>query len=406
MQPDASTNADESEKSAKKSRHPFRASPKTSAILARLRYVGDYLFGGNLGAYAEAVGFSESWLARILSEQARCRVSTFAQFVESGLVSAEWLFCGTGPMLSGDPNLTEIATYQAPPLIRSRYPLFDMTLTRPVAKRAFAPLIELDTPVTHAAIQRCVALAQAVFSARSAHKPVLLFLSPDVVEAGATPIVNALLRQKIVTGLAMTSDAAVLDLERAQKHKNLSALNNVLHLAARNGLGFAEAIGRWGFQTDDARECSILATAYDLNIPATVHAQFGDSALYCNPAIGGARFGADIGATSYVDFLVFAELVAQLAGDPAGVFITTGPATPGLKLLSTAMSAAQLLPKPPRFDAVKIARFSTAPAKKNLDYLITGKYAESFPAFFSACKSVYEGRHNVYSNKRANSIRG
>jgi hypothetical protein len=307
-------------------------------------------------------------------------------------------------MLHSDVKLTDIATYQPPTFIRSRHAIFDTTLLSPLMRQPFAPEIPLNAKPNKAITKACLPVARAVFAARAAHKPVILFLSADVIEAGTSLIINELLRQKIVTGVAMTTAAAIVDLSRAQQHKNISALNDVLRLAAKTGVGFAEGVGRWGLQPEDSRGLSILATAHDLCAAATVHANFGDSDLYFNAATGGASFGADIGATSYVDFLVFADMVAQLAGDPAGVFITTGPAAHGLQLLSSAMAAGQRLSTPLRFNALKIARFSGKPAKQNLDYLVTAKYSELFPAFFSACTAIYEGNHNGHSDGRKTTI--
>jgi len=365
--------------------HPrFRSSLKNLAILNRLKYVGEYLFGGNTAAYAEAVGFSEYWLRRILSAHTRFRVSTFMQFVESEIVSAEWLFCGTGPMLPDDTRITEISSYKPVLGIQSRHPIIDTTLLAPPVAPICSRRKVIKPSAEHLAGLK--GLAQAVFLARSAHMPVILFLSVESLSPSTVPIIADLLQQRIVTSIAMSTAAAFSDILRAQKIKDSAAINSTLKLAALNGVGFAEGVGRWGFQAADDRAESILATAYNLNVPAVVLANFGDSGLYANPAIGGASFGADIGATSYVDFLVFLNLVAELEGDPAGLFIDASHTANGTTILASAVEALRRLPEPPQFQKLKRINLATTSAVND--------YPAIFTAFSLACKSVYEGTHH------------
>jgi len=400
MPPDAPTNGAES-KNPKKSKGSFLTSPKVKAITARLRYVGEHVFGGDLAAYGQAVGFSEFWVKRILNDSTRLRLSTFAQFVESGVVSAEWLFCGSGPMLANDSRKDELAAYAPPRAIRSQLPTLDPTLlAQPVIPEA-QPFITPEEYVINKDAMAFLPLARAAFHSRKQNKPVMLFLNADVVQAGITPIVIALLKNKVVTHVAMTSEAAACDLQTAKKNKaDMSVFGSTLKLAANAGVGIAEGIGRWGLAPEDNRSASILAAAYDNNAAATVHVTIGETPLHIMPSTAGAEFGAVLGATASVDYLVFAEQVFGMAGDPAGTFIVAGSAQPALPLLSVAIDAGQRLPEPLDFSAVKIARISNVPANKNLDFFLSGDYRVLFPQFLDICQAVYKGKFERFLYER------
>lgn len=354
-----------------------------------------------MAAYGAAVGFTEHWIKRILNESTRLRMTTFAQFVESGVVSAEWLFCGSGPMLASSYNADEIAAYTPPPAISSHAGCIDTTLLGQPTALEVQPFI---TPEEYVATKEAMAflpLARATFHSRANEKPVILFVDSDVLCAGVTPIIQSLLKHKVFTHIAMTSAAATVDYQLAKANKaDLTGLNAALKIAANAGVGFAEGVARWGFTPEDNRELSLLASAYDAGLSASVHTTFGDTALHLTPTIGGAEFGAILGAVSYVDMLVFTQKVFESAGDPPGTFIAVGSAKPGLQILSTAIDAGHRLPKPLDFSGVKIARLSNKPAKKNLDFFLAGDYRVLFPQFLDICQAVYTGKFERFLYER------
>jgi hypothetical protein len=97
-------------------------------------------------------------------------------------------------------------------------------------------------------------------------------------------------------------------------------LNAAIADGARDGLGMGAAVGReieTGRYPHRAR--SILATAFRLGIPATVHAAIGTDVHHMHPSADGAA----LGATSYRDFETLAGLVATLEG---GVLFHAGSA--------------------------------------------------------------------------------
>jgi len=97
-------------------------------------------------------------------------------------------------------------------------------------------------------------------------------------------------------------------------------LNAAIAAGARDGLGMGAAVGReiaTGRYPHKAR--SILAAAFRLGVPATVHAAIGTDIHHMHPSADGAA----LGATSYRDFETLAGLVATLEG---GAFFHVGSA--------------------------------------------------------------------------------
>lgn len=388
MPQDVSTEKDESsEQQPSASPKPSPSSPKIEAILTRLRYVGDYVFGGDMEAYAKATGFSEHWLRRILNSSTRLRLSTFSQFVESGVVNAEWMFCGTGPMLQSAQPIDPVIGYTPPAPIASRHPVFDTSLVEPAELK---PPKKRRGKIKPAKPKEFLQLASDIFITRSSDGPVLLFITdPDVLHEASGVIIECL-KQKYITAIAMTNAVADVDVFAAKTDKHdKGSVANALKLARTAGIGFGECLGRWAFEPGDNREASVLATAYDLGIPVTVHTLIGESALHMNPAIGGADYGALLGAASYIDFLVFAEFINEFY---FGVIITAGRHHPYTQLMRTACEASRRIPAPKPPMALRLAEFITFRHDFNIvHYSHGGEYAATFPAFLTACKITYEG---------------
>ncbi|NBO19973.1 MAG: hypothetical protein EBV03_12280, partial [Proteobacteria bacterium] len=265
-------------------------------------------------------------MLRILNSTARLRVSTFTQFVESGVVSAEWLFCGTGPMsprLPKDPGVVapEIATK-----INSAYPVFDTTLAVPWlnetgAIQAFSGSVPQELPPAY------LKLANDLFKLRAANLGVIMYVDVDVIQAGCGWRVHEFLRNKHVTGLVLSTAAAVCDLWPVT---DLAA--TVLD-AGRRGLGGGEAFGQMAAGNSELRETSLLAAAYDLGVPVLVHTSIGESVTHAAPALCGAHLGAALGVIGYIDMLAFIELLHG-----AGMFIAAGQsATAAGRFLETGL---------------------------------------------------------------------
>jgi len=97
-------------------------------------------------------------------------------------------------------------------------------------------------------------------------------------------------------------------------------INDIVSQAATAGLGLGEAVGKAIFEGDfPHKQHSLLAAAYRLQIPLTVHVGIGYDIVHELPNCDGAAYGA----TSYRDFLRFARV---LEGLESGVVMNFGSA--------------------------------------------------------------------------------
>jgi len=373
-------------------------------MIARLRYVGEHVFGGDLAAYAAAVGLTEHWLRRILNNTTRFRISTFMAFAESGIVAAEWLFCGTGPMIARPDRLDELAAYNPPPKPTSRHAVFDPLMLTPSLPKK--PKKSGQPAENKKLIRNCIPIALQLFAARVANKPVILFLGQAAVQAGISPIVKTLLQKNYVTCLAMTGNAAIIDYAGAKKDPvDLADFAEIVKIAANRGAGLGEAVGRWGFLPQDKRDRSILAVAYDNNVPATVHAVMGTSLFHACPALHGVEFGAMIGSAAYVDSLVFIAHAHNMSGEQPGLFIAGGEEELAMSLLTAAVSIGHKLSQPLNFSGLRTAWVADKKSTQKVDHSIVGDYVDAFYSVLRACDAVYEGVTHEYSDTKRKSDR-
>lgn len=372
----------------------YRSSPKMEAMVARLRYVGEHIFSGNLKAYAKVIGVSKSRLKRILSVHGRFNVSIFLKFVESGIAAAEWLLCGTGPIHGRADKIDDAAGY-VPAEMKSRYPLFDTLAALPqlpVTPEQVLPFVVKDRGM----VTTCMPIAKRLFRARTAGNPVVLFLDGAALSAGVAPIVLELMRRKCLTAVALTAPAAAIDYYSAkgQAYDN-GALQNAVFAASRAGLGFGEGVATFGFGKNDVREHSILASGYDLGIPVTVHAALGADPAHAAPALYGPEHGAAIGATSYVDLLIFiAHLVAFNPKAPSLFLASGSEAAFAYQLFNTAISAGATTAGALDTKNFSVGWFGPHSPFQAFTFKLLGEYGQLFPAFLRACTHVYEGDCN------------
>ena len=84
----------------------------------------------------------------------------------------------------------------------------------------------------------------------------------------------------------------------------------------------------------DFRNESLLAAGYRLGVPVTVHVSIGQDIIHEHPNCDGAATGA----TSFTDFLIFAQSVTELEG---GVFLNIGSAVMGPEIYLKALAMAR-----------------------------------------------------------------
>src|SRR5690606_32111704 len=82
------------------------------------------------------------------------------------------------------------------------------------------------------------------------------------------------------------------------------------------------------------RETSVLAAAYRLQVPVTIHVSIGQDIIHEHPNFDAAATGA----TSYTDFLILTQTVTKLEG---GVFLNIGSAVMGPEVYLKALAMAR-----------------------------------------------------------------
>lgn len=392
MRQDASTNADvNTRRKSKRRQSSFRSSPKVAAIIQRLRYVGEHVFGGDIAAYGEAVGFSKAWMHRILNSTARLRLSTFTKFVESGVVSAEWLFCGVGPM-NNKLDVENTKTFTENVKGKSAYPLFDTTTIAPDLFDETLTQADYRKPPAFAPPPDYIRSAHTIFQASTAGAPVIMYLDADAVFSGCGPIINEFLRKKWINAVIMPCCATLQDLGCSS-----AVMIDLLKRASVMGIGIGEAFGLWGIpsrrydkEDERARRAkSVIATAYDLHVPCFVHVSIGNSFMQFAPATADTNFGAIIGTTAYVDMLGITELIRQTeAGPVSGVFLVNQPAAAlAMPLLHTSQTIISHIPSKPQ-STCRLIEFLPPPVANVNE---AARYRCLFSTLYSACESVSKG---------------
>ncbi len=196
-------------------------------------------------------------------------------------------------------------------------------------------------------------LADRLVAARERGSQVIFALGAHVIRAGVQRFVIDLMERGIITHLAGNGAVAIHDFEFAligattesvAKYisegqfglwRETGRLNDLARIAADEGIGYGEAIGHaiasGGFPHADI---SVLAAAYRLGVPATLHVGIGYDIIHEHPNCDGAA----LGAASYADFLVFARSVEGLEG---GAYLTFGSQVMGPEVYLKALAMAR-----------------------------------------------------------------
>ncbi len=240
----------------------------------------------------------------------------------------------------------------------SKYPQFDRSrlIVKPLAERvndlslsrwlaledATPPFESADLPL----------LATRLLAARESGAARVLMMGAHVLRAGVNRHIIDLMSRGLISHLAMNGAGAIHDYELARigattesvaryiqtgefgLWRETGELNDLIREAAANECGLGEWVGQHIAHSNyPCRDLSVLAAAWRLDVPATVHAGIGYDILHEHPNCDGAA----VGAASYCDFLIFASTIEQLEG---GVLLSFGSAimAPEVYLKALAMS--------------------------------------------------------------------
>ena len=254
------------------------------------------------------------------------------------------------------------------------FPMFDRSrlLLKPLSERAhdvnLSVMMRPDA-VPDTAFTDIDAVAERIIRARKQGACVLMMLGAHVIRAGAAPCLIRLMEEGYITHFALNGAGGIHDFELAMIGATCESVaryisegqfglwqetdryNRAVNEGARDGLGFGESLGRYIWENNfPYRDVSLLAAAYRLKVPATVHVGIGCDIVHELPGADGAA----IGEASYRDFLIYTHSLQSLEG---GVFLNVGSAVIGpevyLKALSMCRNAAAR-------EGRRLARFTTA----------------------------------------------
>ena len=175
--------------------------------------------------------------------------------------------------------------------------------------------------------------------AASSNRTIILAMGAHAIKVGLNPVIIDLLDRGIIKGLAMNGACIIHDAEVAMSGKTSEDvaseigagrfgmaeetgrfLNEAISEGVAKGLGLGESVGAMLIREDfPFNRQSLLARAYELDIPVTVHVAMGTDIIHFHPSAD----GASIGKASHHDFRIFSRLVSELEG---GVFINLGSA--------------------------------------------------------------------------------
>jgi len=165
-----------------------------------------------------------------------------------------------------------------------------------------------------------------VSSHRGGHH-LILGCGADIMTRGLNPAVISLLEKRLVTGLVLTGEACAKDVEIALSGSTMSCsednlhqglcyctedtgrlINEALAFGAVEELGMGKAVGTKILDEECPHlDHSILATACNFGIPATVHPAIGADAFNIHPM----AHGESLGACGITDFRLLAAILAE-----------------------------------------------------------------------------------------------
>jgi hypothetical protein len=242
-------------------------------------------------------------------------------------------------------------------------------------------------------------LARRIARAHRARRPVLLLMGAHPIKTGLGPIICQLLRDGILNAVAMNGAAIIHDFELAfagRTSEDVGAglatgafgmaeetgafLNRAAKIAADENQGLGEIVGREILKSRlKFRAMSVLAAAFDVGAPATVHVALGADIIHMHP---GADGGA-IGRATMADFYRLAAVVGELS---RGVAINLGSAVLMPEVFVKALNLARNLGRRvtnfrPR---VNVVERPTASGGRGI--VLTGHHEIMFPLLVAAVR--------------------
>jgi len=172
--------------------------------------------------------------------------------------------------------------------------------------------------------------------AKDANKAIIFALGAHVTKVGLNPVVIDLMKTGWISALAMNGAGIVHDFEIAYSGQTsedveLQIDNGQFGMAQETGeflneaintgeeLGLGEMVGKMISASNfPYNNMSLLASAYDMNIPVTVHVAIGTDIIHFHPKADGEA----IGKATLKDFFLLCALLEKVEG--GGAFLNIG----------------------------------------------------------------------------------
>lgn len=159
-------------------------------------------------------------------------------------------------------------------------------------------------------------------------KFVLWMIGAHLIKCGLSPVIIGLMKEGYISHLAMNGAGAIHDVEIAMwgvTSEDVSAglkdgsfgmaeetadfINYAVTENSGNERGYAEVLAKKLLDVNAANSgLSLLATAYQLDIPVSLHPALGTEIIHQHPSLDGAAFGEK----ALLDFRLFTNSVSRL----------------------------------------------------------------------------------------------
>ena len=197
-------------------------------------------------------------------------------------------------------------------------------------------------------------VAARIVDARKLNKTVIMMMGAHVIRSGVQRYIIDLMERGYVSCLSTNGAGAIHDYEfsligattesvaryiqngQFGLWKETGAINDIVNIAFKTGnIGMGEAVGKAIHEGNfPHKQISLFAACYRLNVPMTVHIGIGYDIIHEHPNFDGAAAGA----TSYIDFLKFAQVVLGLE---EGIVMNFGSAIMAPEVFLKALSMAR-----------------------------------------------------------------
>jgi len=198
-------------------------------------------------------------------------------------------------------------------------------------------------------------VAGNMLSARENGASIILFTGGHVIRAGVQRYLIDLMERGLINCLSMNGACVIHDYELALigattesvaryisegqfgLWQETGRINDIINSAYTTNpqIGMGTAVGEYILNSNmPHKNISLLAAAYRLGIPATVHVGIGYDIIHEHPNFDGAATGA----LSYNDFLILASMISNLEG---GVVMNFGSAVMAPEVYLKALSMAR-----------------------------------------------------------------